>query len=304
MNKYDADELLNLAIMSKIPYIIVEGVDDIQIYENIAESAQAHCEIYSVEMIEGLAGGNEGVIQAIEIIENLEMPAGKFAKDFVMGVIDCDARYYRGEMPSYQSIFSLSVYSIESHFVSKFSIKSAIDQLTRISLVDSVDIDKIYTAVETNIFNLYYFSLEALKNAVDPSYQSVVGFSASAGRRKDLNTVAALLAKKDDLEIFATSMHLSYDIESLRKFVKGKWLLNAYAEELFNEIEMLVEKCKTLAITQCRMCVRDNSAPCLYKVKEGFNKNSLFSILKNFIEIPEFDYLRNAFRSISIAASS
>jgi hypothetical protein len=304
MNKYEADELLNLAIMSKTPYVIVEGVDDIQIYESIAESAQTPCEIYSVEMIEGLAGGNDGVIQAIEIIESLSMPAGRSAKDFVMGIIDCDARYYRREMPIFASIFSLSAYSIESHFVSKFSIKLAIDQLTRISSVDTINIDQIYASVEDKVFDLYYFSLEALKNAVDPYYQPVVGFSASAGRRKDPNTIAALMTKKDDLDIFANSLHLSRDIESLRKFVKGKWLLTAYAEELFCEIETLVEKCKNFAITQCRMCVRDNSAPCLYKVKDGFNKNSLFSILKNFIEIPEFDYLRNAFRSVSVTASS
>lgn len=304
MNKYQASELLNLAIMSKTPYVIVEGVDDIQIYESIAESAQTTCEIYSVEMIEGLAGGNDGVIQAIEVIESLNMPMGKSAKDFVMGIIDCDARYYRGEMPAFESLFSLNAYSIESHFISKFSIKSTIDQLTRISLIDSVDIDKIYKVVEANVFDLYYFSLEALKNAVEPNYQSIVGYSASAGRRKDPNTIAALMAKKDNLDTFANSLHLSRDIESLRKFVKGKWLLAAYAEELFSEIESLVAKCKAFAITQCRMCVRENSAPCLYKVKDGFNKNSLFPILKNFIEIPEFDYLRNAFRSISFTASS
>lgn len=304
MNKYEADELLNLAIMSKTPYVIVEGVDDIQIYESIAKSAQVAGEIYSVEMIEGLAGGNDGVIQAIEIIESLTLSQGKSAKDYVMGIIDCDARYYRGEMPVFGSIFSLNAYSLESHFVSRFSIKPAIDQLTRISVADSVDIDQIYTSVQNNVFDLYYFSLEALKNAVDTEYQSVVGFSASAGRRKDQNTIAALMAKKDDLDNFANSLHLSCDIESLRKFVKGKWLLTAYAEELFAEIEKLVAKCKGLMINQCRMCIRDSSSPCLYKVKDGFNKNTLYSVLKNFIEIPEFDYLREAFRSVAATANS
>ena len=39
MSKFEADEVLNLAIMEKTPYIIVEGVDDIRIYEDIAGSA-------------------------------------------------------------------------------------------------------------------------------------------------------------------------------------------------------------------------------------------------------------------------
>jgi hypothetical protein len=75
MNKFEADEILNLAIMSKTPYVIVEGVDDIKIYEEIASSAGVPCEIYSVEQLEGLTGGNDGVIQALEIIESLSMPA-------------------------------------------------------------------------------------------------------------------------------------------------------------------------------------------------------------------------------------
>ena len=129
MNKYEADELLNLAIMSKTPYVIVEGVDDIHIYEEIAKSAQVLCEVYSVEMLEGLVGGNDGVIQAMESIESLNMPEGKSAKEFILGIIDCDARYYRGEMPVLESVLSLSVYSIESHFVSKFSIKPSIEKV-------------------------------------------------------------------------------------------------------------------------------------------------------------------------------
>ncbi|MDD2882979.1 MAG: hypothetical protein PHQ58_21415 [Rhodoferax sp.] len=302
--KFEADELLNLAIMSKTPYIIVEGVDDIRIYEEIAKSAQVLCEIYSVEMLEGLAGGNEGVIQAMEFIESLNMPTGKSAKEFVMGIIDCDARYYRGEMPILGSVLSLSFYSIESHFVSKFAIKPSVDQLTRISLADTVDIDSIYSNIENNIFDLYYFSLDALKNAVDPSYISVVGYSTSAGRRKDENTAAELELRKVDLDTFATNLGLKKNIESLRKFVKGKWLLNAFAEELFNEIQLLVAKCKGMTIKQCRMCELDIAGPCLYQYKEGVNKKTLYSTLQNYVNIPEFDYIRGAFKSLEVTANA
>jgi hypothetical protein len=216
-----------------------------------------------------------------------------------MGIIDQDARYYRNEMPVLTSIFSLSTYSIESHFVSKFSIKPSIDRLTRISSRDEIDVNSIYSAVEGNIVNIFYFSLDALKNAVDPTYQSVVGFSSKAGRRKDPNTVAALHSRKVDLDAFAANLHLTSDIVSMRTFVKGKWLLTAYSEELFNEIEQLVAKCKGLAIKQCSMCVLDNSAPCLYQLKDGFNKNSLYSSLKDFVDIPDFDYIRDAFKALA-----
>lgn len=304
MNKYEADELLNLAIMSKTPYVIVEGADDIRIYESIAKSADVLCEIYSVEMIEGLAGGNDGVIQALEIIESLSMPAGKSADHFVMGVIDRDARYYRGEMPSLASIFSLNTYSIESHFVSKFSIKPAIDRLTRAPLAADIDVESIYSRIEGRVFDVYYFSLDALKNAVDPNYQSIVGFSSNAGRRKDRNTVDELHLRKGDLDTFAANLQLTSDIDSLRKFVKGKWLLTAYAEELFTEIQQLVVRCKSAAILRCRMCELDATGPCLFQVKDGLNKKSLYSILQDFIEIPEFDYIRNEFKLLSETATA
>ncbi len=290
MNKFEADEILNLAMMEKTPYIIVEGADDIRVYEEISGTAGVFCEIYSVEMLEGLSGGNDGVIEAMRIIESLNMPQGKSADQFVMGVIDCDARYYRNEMPALGTIFSLRTYSIESHFVSKFSIRPSINRLTRISSRDEINVDSIYSKVEEKIFDVYYFSLDALKKAVDPNYQSVVGFSSSPGRRRDVNTVAELRSRKVDLDAFAATLNLTSDIESLRKFVKGKWLLTAYAEELFKEIEQLVANCKASKIKQCSMCERDNSAPCLYQLREGLNKNSLYSILMDFVDIPDFDY--------------
>lgn len=303
MNKYEPDEILNLAIMSKTPYVIVEGVDDVRIYEEISRTAGVQCEIYSVEMLDGIAGGNDGVIDAMGIVESLSMPNGKSANQFVVGIIDCDARYYRNEMPTLASIFSLNAYSIESHFVSKSAIKPSIDKITRISSREEVDIDSIYQRIESNMFDIYYFSLDALKKAVDKNYNSIVGFSASAGRRKDRNTIYGLMERKDDLDIFAATFQLGRDIESLKKFVKGKWLLTAFSEELFKEIDQLVKNCKSSSIKQCSMCELDDAAPCLYQLRDGFNKNSLYSTLKDFVDMSDFDYIREKFRSLSLTAA-
>ncbi|RIX43492.1 MAG: DUF4435 domain-containing protein [Rhodocyclales bacterium GT-UBC] len=304
MNKYEIDEILNLAIMSKTPYIIVEGVDDIHIYEAIAKSANTICEIYAVDMIEGLAGGNDGVIEAMQIVEALNLPAGKLVEQFMMGIIDRDARFYRNEIPNSPSIFSLSYYSIESHFVSKFTIKPTIDQLTRISVLDEIDIDSIYIEIGRRLFDAYYFSLDALKNAVDPTYQSIIGYSSNIGRRKDANTVSKLQARKHDLDIFAVVHNISSSVESMRKFVKGKWLLTAFVEEMFVEIEGLVKKCKGSAIKQCRMCELDNAAPCLYQLRGGVTKNSTYSTIQDFVHIPDFDYLREALKAVEATAKA
>lgn len=304
MNKYEVDEILNLAIMSKTPHVILEGVDDIRIYEAIAESASTTCEFYSVEMIDGLAGGNDGVIQAMEAINSLNLPAGKRAEHFVMGVIDRDARFYRNEVPNLPSIFSLKFYSIESHFVSIFAIKPSINRLTRISSSDEIDSERIYSKINRSLLDVYYFSLEALKNSLTPGYQTVVGFSSSIGRRKDGTTISELQFKKDDLDVFASTLSLAPNIESMRKFSKGKWLLTAFVEELFKEIERLVADCKQMAIKQCRMCELDGAAPCLYQLRGGLNKNSLYSIVQDFIDIPDFDYIKDKLKAINVTAAA
>lgn len=304
MDKYEADEILNLAIMSKTPYFIVEGVDDICIYEAIARSAQINCEIYAVQMIDGQVGGNNGVIQAMKSLDELNMPNGKKVEHYVLGIIDRDARFYRNEMPTLPSIFSLNYYSIESHYISKFAIKPSIDRLTRISSSDAVDVDLIFSKIEQNIFDVFYFSLDALKGAVVPSYQSIINYSSSIGRRKDPNTVSALKAINHELDLFALSLNISTNIESMREFVKGKWMLTVFAEELFKEIEQLTKSCKSSTIKQCRMCELDDAAPCLYQLREGLNKNSLYSIIKDFIEIPDIDYIRSAMKSVEVTAGA
>lgn len=302
MDKYEIDEILNLAIMSKTPYFIVEGVDDIFIYEAIAKSAEIECEIYAVSMIERLAGGNNGVVEAMKALDGLRMATGRTVEHYVLGIVDRDARFYRQEIPTLPSILSLNCYSIESHFVSKHTIKPAIDRLTRISSGDEIDIDSIFPRIEQGILDVYYFSLEALKSAVTPGYQAIVGYSSSIGRRKDQNTTASLQAIKGDLDRFATSMNIVATINSMREFVKGKWLLIAFSEELFKEVELLTSGCKNSRIKQCRMCELDNSAPCLYQLRDGFNKNSLYSIIKDFVDIPDFEYIRTSMKDTETSA--
>lgn len=302
MDKYEVDEILNLAIMSKTPYLIVEGVDDIGLYEAIARSAAVNCEVYSVEMIDGLAGGNNAVTNAMDILNSLSLAPGKNVANYVLGIVDRDARYYRGEMPTLSSILCLDFYSIESHFASKSAIKSIINKITRISSKDEIDIDVIFHAIENNLSDVYYFSLDALKNAVDPTYQSVVGFSSNIGRRKDANTISKLQALKNDLDMFAASFNLCASMAVMRKFVKGTWLLSAFSDELYKEIEPLVKKCKSNLIKQCRMCELDVKSPCLYQIRDGFNKNSIYSLMPDLVGMPELQYIKD--RMVNVAANA
>lgn len=51
--KYEISEILNTALMTRTISIIVEGVDDIQVYDSIAKSVDKTAEIFPIETIEG-----------------------------------------------------------------------------------------------------------------------------------------------------------------------------------------------------------------------------------------------------------
>lgn len=297
-------EILSAAIITKTPYVIVEGVDDISIYEAIAHSVDIHSfVVYSSEMIEGFTGGNAGVTQALEAISKLVISKEKTPKDYILGIIDRDANFYRGKKHNNKLILQLKFYSIESHFISKKSIELAAKQLTRTSSIDKENIDLIYKNVEKRLFNLFYFSLEALKNSIFENYKSIIKFSDSIEKIKNEKIMNTLRKKERNLNSFATHFKLTSSIESLRDFVKGTWLLTVYAEELFFEIKQLESNCKNQKIKQCRMCsLLPNKKSCMYKIESGFNKNSLYSILKSFVNVPELDYIKDTFKRLEKTA--
>jgi hypothetical protein len=115
--------------------------------------------------------------------------------------------------------------------------------------------------------------------------------------------VVMLTAIKAQLDAFAAQFQLNSSLESMRAFVKGKWLLTAFSEELFKIIEGLTADCKSQAIKQCRMCEVDVQQPCLYQLRDGINKNSLHAFITNFIDLPEFGYIRERMSRVAISAA-
>ena len=68
MESYEIDEILNEAIMTGVPSIIVEGIDDVPIYSKISKGLPFNVEVYAVENISGYTEGCEQVISAIKNI--------------------------------------------------------------------------------------------------------------------------------------------------------------------------------------------------------------------------------------------
>lgn len=299
MNNYSADELLNLAIMSKTPYIIVEGVNDICIYESIAESEDIECEVYCIDQIENGFGGCGGVISILEYLDGLPLPSSKKLADYILGIIDRDARTFRGEVPEIESILVLKYYSIESHFVSKASIEWAVRNFTRISVKDNIDCECIYSEIMQSMNDLYYFSLEALKGALKSDYGAKVGYSDGMMLHKSQSVQEHLNKRTIELDEFANDLGVKKNKESLFSIVKGKWLLELFSICLLSAILILKDKCKAELIKKCRVCSTGVINSCLFQASKGLNKDVLQSALKKNVSSSEFNYIRLRMHQLS-----
>ncbi len=298
MNKYEIDEILNMAIMTKTAHVLVEGIDDVSIYEDLSPE---DCEVYAIETIEGYTGGCGAVIEAIEFLNNID--AQGILRKYVVGIIDRDAEVFISGEKQMPGLFTLNQYSIESHFVNNEILKKIILQVTNIS---EKQVQPSINAIDCidNIDDIYYFSLEALNGATNSSYASIVGYSSKIGRRKDPSTMQQIRSKTDLLNSVANRFGLSRELSSLKLLVKGKWLLLCFSEGLEKLIRSLPEKCKSAEIIQCKVCQFKNTSSCLFKIKDGISNQSIYSLALNIKENHELEYIKSMLHRISQSAKA
>lgn len=289
----EADEILNEAIISGTPILIVEGIDDIQVYEDISDHAGKQVEVYAVENIGNLSEGCRGVIDCIRTVrENAEELD---IEPYILGIIDRDARFYRNEIPSDDAILLLNWYSMESHFITMEATKLVIKTLTRASsnLLDDKLISTIHEEIKGNLINLFFISLEALKNSCEETYDAVLGYSDSLqeirGRKLDkvIND-----NKKNDLIAFANLMKIECDWENLLRICKGKWLFSDYCQELKKKAHELKTLCETSLIAQCQFCINESYDKCLYKIQGNYQHTQIQDIITTNSRVGDFDYVR------------
>lgn len=262
---FTADELLNLSIMTKSAILILEGSDDVPIYERLAESINLDCEIYASQNI---LSGREGCGGVIENIRSIREVSGSIGVEkYVLGVIDRDARYYRNEIPSDPAIFVLNYYSIESHFVDACSIKYLIPRVTRATnrLIREDDCVNVYERIKSKLMFLYLLSLEALKNACIVGYNSGYGYKAPIKSILNMQLHLTDAEKESNLRDFGFEHGLHEDWDSLLKICKGKWVHELYSDYLHEEIKNLPTKCSAGEVSKCQFCLNGDSNKCLYK---------------------------------------
>lgn len=296
--RFSADELLNLSIMSKVPVFIVEGWDDLPIYERLAHESDLDCEVYAPEALEDGVPGCDGVLKCIKQIRESSQEIE--IEKHILGLIDRDVRPYRNESTTDPAILTLEMYSIESHYVNVESIKWLIPKFTRATnkLFDENSCDELYLKISKEFDFLYYVSLEALKNACTKDYKSLVGYKQSITAITKQNLHLSVKEKKKELDEFAATHKLTYSIETLLLICKGKWLADTFFDLLHKAMGDLPHLCKDSKIPQCQLCRAGSpQEKCLYKKIVSFTPDNILVEAYQNTGLQSLNYLKEKFKS-------
>ena len=294
------DEVFNEAIMSGTPVIIVEGIDDIKTYQSIASAVDDRIEVYAIETIAGWGAGCDSIIAAIRELYALQQNPYPVDK-FILGIVDRDVREFRNELPAEPAFLVLDFYSIETHFVTFEVLERSVAKFTLAPLnaLGHDSLQDMYLRVESNLLDLYYFSLEALKCATVQDYVADYKYSYANNRRKEQPAKQLIGAKTAELDIFAVSRNLQRSMGSLRRFAKGKWLLLSFAEEVYRELTNLSAYCGHLDTPRCQFCNAQIMGKCTFKLKDGISNKTIYSLAFEDTDLPTLDYIKARIRSFS-----
>ncbi|WP_417701007.1 DUF4435 domain-containing protein [Pseudophaeobacter sp.] len=285
-------EIVNDAIMSGQAAIILEGITDIQVYQRIVSRLDRDVVLKPVELIANFGEGCSEVVRLFAELEE-EDDLRPYVPKNILGIIDKDVRDFRGEMPQNGNVVVLKHYSMESHFACRSVITRCLADSTyapqddRLSQVAEQAYDKFCNANDV----LFLASVEALRGAVEDNYQSAFRYSDGVGRLNDAGLVHSLEAKRQALVDFAEPYGLSASISSLKRFVKGKVLLDGFCNELRQFIRELPGGCGTTGVPHCDYCDAGLNEKCCYRTKPGVTENSLKNAILGQLPLAEFEYL-------------
>lgn len=296
--QYDIEEVYTQSIMLEKPTVVVEGVSDVPVYDNICTGTD--CDVIAIETVQGYSEGCESVVSAMNQLQ--ELPESGHKKErYILGVIDKDVRDFREEVPANNLIFVLNQYSIESHFVAKESLSRLLMYSTRITGDLNTDAlrSKIMECIESSLDSLYLVSLESLKGALDSGYDADFCYSYGIGRIKDSNLVERIRSKEGDLINFSRSLGINFSLDSLRFICKGKWLLSAFCEQLEGTLSLLPGMCSSGEINRCQFCISQAEEKCLYKIRKGVTNKFLEVLASQDIDNGQFEYIKDRIKSMA-----
>jgi hypothetical protein len=254
--RIDFHDAVKSAVMTKRPLIVVEGKDDLSIYIDLINGNSSKYNIKPIEYFKNCNPGCSEIENKVTYL-NSKYRDEHIAYKYFKGIVDSDAKPFRSEMNVRAGVLYLNTYSFENCFVTEKSIIETIKTLTSVSK-EQLNLQlttKIIDLINTKVEEFYYITLEALRNAVEEDYNSLLGFSDGYERfLYDANQKLLLEARYSDLDAFAQRHNISNgSILHMKKFCKGKWHLHFFLKSLLHFLRELHQACGQ-DITQCPLC--------------------------------------------------
>lgn len=312
--KYNAAELINTAIMTHIPTVLVEGKDDISIYNCIVDKLlDKEINIYAINQVEGYSTGANHVIKCIHDLTT----AGKFTERAgndkrLLGIVDRDVRPYRALLAheiDYTSLlgkglFMLKYYSIETYFATQNNLKEVIGTYTSQPrrVISQEAINFVESNHQSSLNELYYFSLEALKNACTTGYVPDVSYKATEidSNKKRQRLMTQLAPKTALLDEFAEEKGIAFSDTDIKLICKGKWYLYSYVYKGAHNISLLSTQCKASKIPSCALSTIDNHKECLYALSQKkINTQTLYEQVLSMPDKEELEDILTAFQNLA-----
>ncbi len=320
---YTAAQILNRAKQQNTPAVIIEGIDDIAVYERIADRflAGKRLKFYIITHIKDYAEGQgrEKCDQIIKCIHDLHA-TGHFTTDpdnlrRILGIIDADVRPFRAVLPTHidhrpllgKGLFMLKYYSMETYFVKPKLIRELVGHLTyfpksRLTTETIGWVENLYFQ-DTGLEHLYYLSLEALKKACDDTYkdENTISYRVDIISSDGLRTrhMALLASKKANLDAFAAS--LSLGLGDIKRICKGKWYFPMYVFDICKPIALLNDACKSGQIEKCDSCLGGREHECLYRKRKTSNDYDTlrqFALTSSELEEADFEDIIDALQGL------
>ncbi|MCW9732615.1 DUF4435 domain-containing protein [Avibacterium sp. 20-15] len=301
-------EIYATAVMSKIPILIVEGIDDVPIYSLIVKKSELDFDIdikttsnILITRDDKKIVGCEGVIEFFKIIEKeliiQQETDMTIIKKYLLGIIDNDNRGLTSKFSENEFIFMLDRYSIENYLVNQETFRECLGiylKCGELSLNTPWVDEEFHTLTEKLVDKLFFLCIEYLKKQKDRNYRNIIDCMKDDPSHylENASKMQILKQKQDSLLSYAHALGLNQDFDTLIHICRGKWLLNVYSQliqKLIND-DNVHEKCRKGLIEQCDSCKVGNITECFYK--KEINKANFGEILNKlkksqYIEIPK-----------------
>lgn len=311
INEPDIDVIFNFCIMGKIPFILVEGMDDIPKYHSILSRSSNYSDVLYIEAVENITNyslGCDEVIRCIDDLYNNHPQQHDKIDTFIISIIDKDIRNIKNTIPAHKTHIILKEYSIESIYVSKESVEIILNLLIKgpSNLISEAIINDMFDEVIDNLIDeLYYSSLDALNFSLNSIHKKIRYKYEYGFIENNITDFSNQLSTDNQYKISLDNLAINYgfdkDLASLTLFVKGKWLYRSFIKNIVENSKELQTKCGSQLIHTCSYCKLGKYDQCLYKtiLTQGSDHidNHLFKILPENSSFTGFDYIVEDFDS-------